>query len=535
MSIRNRTSVIIFPLIIAITLVAGIYIGLKLSQYGFNNQLMIYPRGDKVNTVLNLIEDSYVDTISREKLEETAIESILKTLDPHSVYIPPREVAAMNEPLEGNFSGVGIQFNSYKDTFLVISVIKDGPAHKAGVKAGDRIVTVNSIPVAGKKMTTDSIIGMLKGKKGSNVNVSIKRRGQKNLLAFTLTRNLIPLPSIDAAYMITPTTGYIKINKFAKTTHEEFVKACKELHRQGMTQMLLDLRENTGGLLEAAIDIADEFLDDHKLIVYTQGRARARTDAYSEAGGECLNDKLVILIDEYTASASEILAGAIQDNERGTIAGRRSFGKGLVQEQSPLPGGAMIRLTIARYYTPSGRCIQKSYQNGKAKYYDEIRSRTEHGELEVADSIKFDPKLQYHTTKGRIVYGGGGIMPDLFIPADTSGFTPLYYLIHRKGLLSSFVFEYTDRNRLSLEKIKSSTLMVNELTKNRVLDNFYTFLRKEAPSIHSSDFVRSKKIIENELYTSIIRNFFDETEVYKLINNTDKTVNIVLKQGFSSL
>ncbi len=529
MSIHNKKSVVLFPLILALILVLGMYLGVKLNKSGISERLLIYPRVDKVNSVLNLIEDSYVDSVSRQKLEEVAIESVLQKLDPHSVYIPADELQAMNEPLEGNFSGIGIQFNSQNDTIIVISTVPNGPSERVGVKPGDRIIKVGDSLVAGIKMPSDNVIKKLKGKKGSTVKISVKRKGFKELVDFQITRDVIPLYSVDVSYMIASQVGYIKINKFAKTTYEEFLTSVRNLHAQGMKKMVLDLRGNGGGLLETAIKIADQFLDDHELIVYTEGRVRPRVNSYSSPGGECLKDSLVILMDEYSASASEILAGALQDNDRCYVVGRRSFGKGLVQEQSPLPGGAAMRLTIARYYTPTGRSIQKSYTKGPEKYFEEVHDRYVHGEMDKADSIKFNDSLKFVTPKGRVVYGGGGIMPDLFVPIDTSAYTYFYYHVREKGLIYKFAFTYTDANRPALSKFKSYQELNEYLKKVNILDQFIKFTEKQGIDRYPSDIEISGKVIGTQVEAYIVRNFFDNSGFFPIINSIDNTINKALE------
>jgi carboxyl-terminal processing protease len=524
MSIRNKRLAVFLPLIFAVMLVIGMYIGVKLSNTGINERLLIYPRTDKINAVLNLIDDSYVDTVSRNKLEETAIERILENLDPHSIYIPPQDLQAMNEPLEGNFSGIGIQFNLQSDTIIVVSTIQNGPSERIGIKAGDRIIRVNDTLVAGVHFNSDMVVKKLKGKKGTKVKVSVKRNGFPELIDFSIVRDVIPIYSIDASYMISDKTGYIKINKFAKTTYDEFMEAVKKLRLSGMKKLIIDLRGNGGGLLDIAIKITDEFLDGDKLIVYTEGRARPRANSYSTKGGECLNDSLVVLIDEYSASASEIFAGAIQDNDRGKIIGRRSFGKGLVQEQSPLPGGAAIRLTIARYYTPTGRSIQKSYKNGTKDYYDELHQRYAHGEFKQADSIKFNNSLKYTTPGGRIVYGGGGIMPDIFIPIDTSWFSEYFYKVREKGWIYRFAFQYSDLHRAELVKIRTYQKMLEHLNKCNILKEFIDYAAKNGIKATPNELKISGAYLQNQLEGLIIRNFFDNNGFYPVINTMDPTV-----------
>ncbi|HEY4788794.1 MAG TPA: S41 family peptidase [Bacteroidales bacterium] len=533
MSVHNKKSVVLFPLILALILISGIFIGLKLNRSGISDRLLILPRGDKVNNVLNLIEDSYVDSVSRDNLEETAIEAILQKLDPHSVYIPADEFQAVNEPLEGNFSGIGIQFNAQNDTIIVVNTVPNGPSERIGLRAGDRLVRINDTIVAGVKMPTGDIVKRLKGPKGSKVKVTIKRLGVKDSIDFRVSRDVIPLYSVDAAYMLAPQVGYIKINKFAKTTHEEFLTAAKKLHKEGMKKIIVDLRGNSGGLLESAIRIADEFLDDHQLIVYTKGRARARTESYSKPGGECLKDSVIILIDESSASASEILAGAIQDNDRGWIVGRRSFGKCLVQEQSMLPGGAAIRLTIARYYTPSGRCIQKPYNNGKTNYFNELHNRILHGEMEQADSIKFNDSLRYKTVGGRIVYGGGGIMPDYFVPADTSLFSNYYYMLHEKGILYRFAFHYSDANRKILAKFKTYQALIKFLKKENVFEKMLDYADKQGIKKNYSDIKISSELLQTQLEAYIVRNFFDNNGFYPVYNTIDSTIKeaVIIFEG----
>ena len=527
MSIQNSKPVIFYPLVLAFVLIAGIFIGVKLSHTAITQRLLIYPRVEKVNNVLNLIEDSYVDSVSRDKLEEVAIESILDHLDPHSVYIPANKVQALNESLEGNFDGIGVQFNVFDDTLVVITLVPKGPSEKSGIKPGDRIVMVNDSVVAGVHKNSDDIVNMLRGKKGTSVKVTVKRNGNPEPLSFSIVRDIIPLNSIDAEYMVEPGVGYIRLNKFAKSSADEFIAAARQLHAQGAKKMIVDLRGNGGGLLDVAIKIADQFLNANHLIVYTEGRARPRINSYSTKGGECLNDSVIVLMDEYSASASEILAGAIQDNDRGLVVGRRSFGKGLVQEQSSLPGGSAIRLTIARYYTPTGRCIQKSYTHGVESYYEELRDRYKNGELEQKDSIKFNDSLKFVTPGGHVVYGGGGIMPDVFVPLDTTDNSAYYNKVRQKGLLYRFAFSYSDHNRKDLSLAPSYTELFKYLEKQDLLKKFVAYTTKQSIKPTPDELKKSGKSITNLLDAYIVRNFYDEG-FYPVLNMNDNTISAAL-------
>ncbi|MBP8783018.1 MAG: S41 family peptidase, partial [Paludibacter sp.] len=406
----------------------------------------------KLSNAYTIITNLYVDSINEKKLVESTIESMLKELDPHSSYIPKEEVERVNEPLEGSFEGVGIQFQLLEDTLLVVQTISGAPAEKVGVLAGDRIIYINNELIAGVKMQNSDIMKRLRGPKGTEVTVKVLRRDHKDLLEFKIIRDKIPVYSVDAIYMVTKEIGYIKINNFGATTADEFQKAFSKLQKQGMKHLILSLQGNGGGYLNAAQQIADEFLKDDKLIVYTQGLNQPKSVMSSSARGRYENGKLIILVDEYSASASEIVSGAIQDWDRGIIVGRRTFGKGLVQRQIPLPDGSMMRLTTARYYTPTGRSIQKPYKDGPEKYEKELLNRYNHGEFLHADSIQFPDSLRYQTLMlKRTVYGGGGIMPDIFVPIDTTqNITAYHRNVIAKGVLNKVVMQYIDRNRNDL-------------------------------------------------------------------------------------
>ncbi len=479
MSIKNNRRAIITPLVIALAIIVGIFLGRYYKNTQVEKRFYIYPRTDKLSNIINFIHDEYVDPISKETLVENTIPKILDQLDPHSIYIPASELESVNEPLEGNFSGIGVQFNMLNDTLVVIQTVANGPSEKVGILAGDRIVRVDTITVAGVKMPSDSIVKLLRGPKGTKVSVGVERKDVKEILNFDIVRDNIPLYSVDASYMINDSIGYIKINKFARTTFDEFISAVKKLEDQHMKKLILDLRGNGGGYMNASVNIADQFLADKELIVYTKGHAKGREDFRSSPGGICAHTGLEILIDEGSASASEILTGAIQDNDRGLIIGRRSFGKGLVQEQQTLSDGSAIRLTIARYYTPTGRCIQKPYNHGRKEYYNDLSERFMNGEMEDKDSIHFNDSLKFTTPKGHIVYGGGGIMPDVFVPMDTTGVTDYYVAIRNKGLIYRYSLIYADNHRDALEKLTDYKQIDQYLYKNHVFDSFIKYAAKQ--------------------------------------------------------
>jgi len=512
----------------AVALVAGILIGIYLpGKSSAPQQSGFRARNDKINSILNIIESDYVDTVNRAELVEAAIPSILKKLDPHSVYIPAKDLQRANEPLQGNFDGIGISFNMLTDTILVISTIPGGPSEKIGLLAGDKIIYVNDSLVAGKQISDEKVMGMLKGPRGTLVKIKLLRKGYKELIPFEITRDKIPIASVDVSYMINDRTGYIKINNFAMTTFDEFLKSLKELKSQGMSRLILDLRENSGGVMEAAIKIANQFLTEGQMIVYTLGRSQPKTEARATGNGEFETGDLVLLIDEFSASASEILAGAIQDNDRGTIIGRRSFGKGLVQEPVPFADGSGMRLTIARYYTPTGRSIQKPYNNGFDEYYDDLNSRYEHGEFEVSDSIHFADSLKYTTPAGKTVYGGGGIMPDIFIPVDTTGRSS--YFLAVRPLIYRFALNYTETKRQTLQKYTEAGEMEKFLDKQALLDQFTDFASKNGVRKDTEGLKLSGKIIHIQLKAYIARNILDTKGFYPIWKELDVTLKYAIE------
>ena len=449
------------PIVLALVLISGIIIGFLLQNNVAERSGNPFIAGhgkayNKVDEIIQYVENNYVDSVNQDHLETDAIKGMLNDLDPHSAYISADEYNEINDPLLGSFQGIGISFQIEKDTIMVVNPIPGGPSEKVGLMAGDRIVKVNDTLVAGVHITNNQAMHKLKGKKGTKVRVTIYRRGVPQLLHFTITRGVIPMYSLDIAYMVNKDLGYIKLNKFSATTYEEFDHAVRKLKKQGMKKLILDLRGNPGGYLNAAIRVADEFLPAGKLIVYTKGLHRPKTLAYSTDKGQLKHTDVAVLIDEGTASAAEIVTGALQDNDIGVVIGRRSFGKGLVQEQIRLPDGSALRLTVARYYTPTGRCIQKPYKKDDFKdYYAEAYRRYLDGEMQHPDSIKFNDSLKFVTPKGKVVYGGGGIMPDIYVPLATDTLHSFYNILANKGLIYQFAFNYTDAHRPQLRRYKN--------------------------------------------------------------------------------
>lgn len=525
---KNKTSIIIAPILFAIMLVLGIYIG-KLMNNQANDSYVVYPKVDKLHAILNYINQEYVDTVNQNQLIEKAIPEILSQLDPHSVYIPASDMEEVNEPIEGNFDGIGVMFNIQNDTVMVINTINGGPSEKVGVKAGDRIVYVDDSLFAGIKITNRQVMKSLKGKSGTEVDIRIKRNGYDELLYFTIKRDKIPLKSVDIAYMIADKTAYIKISKFAMNTYGEFKQEISKYKQRNVDSWIIDLRGNGGGIMQAAVQIADEFLGKGNLIVYTEGRARAREDIVATLNGSCKNDKVVILMDEWSASASEILAGALQDNDRCNIVGRRSFGKGLVQEPIFFPDGSGLRLTIARYYTPTGRCIQKDYGDNIDDYHMDISNRYLHGEFAEEDSIHFADSLKFETPGGKIVYGGGGIMPDYFVAVDTTGYSEYFRKLVAKGLIYKFAFKYSDKNRSKLDEFKDYTSLNIYLKSQNITNKLINFSKEEGVIFVTEDFKISKERIENFLLAYINRNMLDDEGFYPTILANDITVNKALE------
>lgn len=514
------------PFLLAICLIAGIAIGTFYANHFSGNKLgIINTSSNKLNALLRIIDDQYVDTVNISDLVEEAMPQILSELDPHSSYIPAKDLEAVTADLKGSFSGIGIQFTIQNDTIHVNNVIQGGPSEKVGLMAGDRIVEVDDSAFVGKIVTNEEAMKRLKGEKGSKVKLGVYRPGEKELLHFTVVRGNIPVKSIDAAYMINEKVGYVKVNKFGETTYPESLIALAKLSQKNCEGLIIDLRGNTGGYMAAAIQMVNEFLPNNRLIVYTQGRKSPRQDYNSNGTGSNQKMPLVVLVDEGSASASEIFAGAIQDNDRGTIVGRRSFGKGLVQQPIEFSDGSAIRLTIARYYTPSGRCIQKPYEKGKESEYElDLLTRYEHGEFFSADSIKQNETEVYRTRLGRPVYGGGGIMPDIFVPQDTTGMTSYFRMAANRGLIIRYTFEYTDQNRSTLQKYDTTEKMEEYLKKQNLLNNFAAWAEKKGLKRRNNLMAKSRKLFEMSLYGNIIYNMLGMEAYVEFLNETDKTV-----------
>ena len=480
---------------------------------------------NKLSNLLYIIGNQYVDTVNMEALVEKTIPKVLAELDPHSVYIPAQKAEESNQELRGSFSGIGIQFMIQSDTIYVSDVISGGPAEKVGLMAGDRIVTIDDSLYVGKKVNNDGAMKRLKGPKGSEVTLGIKRQGEKELLSFTIVRGNIPVKSIDATYLINDRWCYIKANKFGETTYPEMLIALALGIQRGMQGCIIDLRGNTGGYMAAAIQMVNEFLPKGEMIVYTEGENTPRYEEHANGRGSCQHIPLVVLTDETSASASEIFAGAIQDNDRGTIIGRRTFGKGLVQQPFEFADGSAVRLTIARYYTPSGRCIQKPYSNGHSEEYElDLLTRYEHGEFFTQDSIKQDESTAFRTKNGRTVYGGGGIMPDIFVPQDTTGYTSYYAAVAKRRLFTQFPFEYTDQHRQQLSAYTTMEELHAYLRGVDLLEEFVQYASSKGIKRRNNLIRQSRDVMEEILYGNVIYNMLGMEEYVKYLNLTDPVV-----------
>lgn len=523
----KHNSIIWYPLVISIAIVLGIVIGNYISTKKFT-----LDKDRKINAVLNLIQSEYVDSIDVKDLVEQAIPAIIGNLDPHSYYIPASDIRAENEKLDGSMSGIGVSFFMMNDTANVDQVIPNGPAEKVGMLAGDRIISVNGESIVGGTLTAEGIHSKIRGEKGTKVRIGVKRNTSKKTLTFTITRDDIPMNTIDVSYMLDDKTGYIKIAQFGKNTYDEFFAALSKLKKDGASRYIVDLRGNPGGYMEMAILMVNEFLEQGELIVYTKGRKeREDIQVWSDDQGSFHDAQVAVLIDEYSASASEIMAGALQDNDRGLVVGRRSFGKGLVQKQIYLPDSSAIRLTIARYYTPSHRCIQKDYTLGdEDDYSKELYDRYSHGELYSADSIKVDKSKIFRTANGRIVYGGGGIVPDIFVPNDTTGITTYYRAVANLGLLQQYVYTYVDINRDQLKNVKTVKQLMGMMPSDDALTyDFVCYARDNGVPMRWYYINLSRSLIARQLRALVIRDVLGSEEFYRYYNRTDNTVNAALK------
>ena len=511
---KNNKHTILFPLILAVGIVLGILLGQFVGRNKVESQLRtLISRGglnttNKIMQTCMLVEHKFVDSISMDSLSELVIPLMMKELDPHSVYIPAREMQQVNEPLEGEFDGIGVVFNAATDTVIILNVIPNGPSAKAGIVPGDRIIEVNDTIVAGVKMPQNDIVKRLRGKRGTEVKLSLMRQGIDDLVDVTVVRDAIPIESIESYFMVTEDIGFIRLSQFARTSYIELLRALIDLRKQGMRKLIFDLRDNAGGYLDQAIMIANEFLPKDKLIVYTEDRNGMQVKEFSDGSGTSSDLALVVLIDEGSASSSEILAGAVQDNDRGTIVGRRSFGKGLVQSQLPYADGSALRLTVARYYTPTGRSIQKPYKNGDELDYEmDMVRRYQNNEFFSADSIHFADSLRFVTPKGKIVYGGGGIMPDVFIPMDTTDITKYYIEVTGRNILYRYTIEYADRHREALNKVQTIDELTALLDSDKSLfDDFVRYASEHGVKPNRRDIARSRKIMEAQLRAYIGRN-----------------------------
>ena len=525
---QNKTNRFM-PLLMAFCVVIGILIGTFYANHFSGNRLNIINSGSsRLSNLLHIIDDQYVDSVNIDDLVEKAIPAILSELDPHSVYISAKDVQLATDDLKGSFSGVGVEFIIRNDTLRIQNVIKGGPADKAGILAGDKLVSINGKAFVGKNVTNEEAMHRLKGPKDSKVKIGVKRYGEQGEKVFTVTRGDVSVKSVSACYMLNDSTGYIRIKSFGERTYAEMLAALQTLNIQGADHLVIDLRDNGGGILEAAVQMANEFLPKNRLIVYTQGRKSPRIDYRSDGKGSYQHIPMVVLINEGSASAAEIFAGAMQDNDRATIVGRRSFGKGLVQQQIQFPDGSMIRLTIARYYTPSGRCIQKPFKPGdNTDYENDLLMRYQHGEFFSQDSIKHVGPA-YHTHNGRTVYGGGGITPDIFVPEDTTNITSYYKEAAMSGLMMQYAFNYTDRNRKKLNEFSEMRPLANYLKRQNLVSDFADYAERNGLRRRNLMIIRSHSLLEEYLNSRIIYNMLDEQAWIEYVNLDDATIKSAL-------
>ena len=532
---RENLRTLLTPVVLAVAVVLGMVVGHFLPRKGNTGETSESFRplmGNKLDVLINMIHHSYVDTVNVNEIVEKAIPYLLKDLDPHTVYIPAKDMQRANEGIVGNFGGIGVQFYQYQDTVTVVKVVSGGPSERAGIQDGDRILYVGDSLIAGRGVKSDHIMSLLRGEMGTDVTLTIRRKGEPNLLKKVVTRGSIPVKSVDVAYMINDTIGYVKVQTFGMNTYMEFMQAMEKLRNRGMRKLILDLRDNEGGVLPIAIRMVNEFLEANSLILYTQGKASPRADFSANGKGIYKDIQLNVLINEFSASASEIFAGAIQDNDRGKIIGRRSFGKGLVQEQRVLSDGSALRLTVARYYIPSGRSIQKPYDQGKEKYYSDLYQRMMHGEFTQKDSIVLDKSMEYKTVGGRVVYGGGGIMPDLFVPADTSGVSA--YLAKISSPKTPFLYEYTfdfmDRHRGAMKNLKDYKAIQRYLKQFDLVNDMANYAAKRGVKRDEKGIKQSEEVIRIRLEAFIARHVIDDDGFYPILQAIDGTLLEAIKQ-----
>ncbi len=522
----NKKVTVLIPVLIAVSVAVGILIGNMLRQNSYQPAFanLGMSKSNKISTILELIKEGYVDSVNTNDIIEKTIPEILKNLDPHTTYIPAKQMQEVQEEMRGNFSGIGVQFSIQEDTVRVIEVISGGPSSKVGILPGDCIVRVNDSIIAGVDVQNATVLSLLRGEKNTKVDVGILRKGSKDELDFEITRGDIPIYSVDVSYMINNETGFMKITRFAETTYDEFMEGMEKLAGEGAQKVIIDLRQNPGGSLVSVLRMLDEFLEKGEPILYTEGVNQPRKTYNASGKNRWENMKVYVMIDEFSASASEIFAGAMQDNDRGIIIGRRSFGKGLVQEQIPLTDGSALRLTVARFYTPSGRCIQSPYNDGNEEYYNHIYERAHSMEQLVADSIHLADSLKYQTKGGRTVYGGGGIIPDFFVPADTTGNSEYFNQIYRKGLVYSFAYTYADQHRDKLTSFTNAGEFDTYLDKNNVLGDFVKYAAEKGVKRDAKGLKVSGEIISTQLKAYIARNIIGEEGFYPIISKIDKTL-----------
>ena len=526
MNKNNRFTIALIPIILAVGIIGGIFIG------GIFNQRSLSPDEEKLKTMLGLIQSEYVDDVSIDSIMDGTYAGLMSMLDPHSVYIPSSEVEGVTDELEGSFSGVGVSFQIISDTVNIIEIVPGGPAETVGLKPGDKILSADGKDLTGPNATNENVYKTLRGTKGTKVTLQVKRVNSDKPIPFTVTRGDIPQTSVDAKYLLADNVGYIKVSKFARTTYEEFYDALQTLQAKGAEKFIIDLRGNSGGYMDQAVLMVNEFLPPDRMIVYTKGKNPVNeSSALSNGAGHFLENELVVLTDEFSASASEIFAGAIQDNDRGLVIGRRSFGKGLVQNQLPLPDNSAIRLTVARSYTPSGRSIQKEYKLGESNKYDlDLSDRYKNGEFYNADSIKLDKSKKFLTTTGRVVYGGGGIMPDLFVPEDTTGITSYFINVSNGGLIQQYAYEYAGKNRNKLSSTKSISQFVASLPDDEtLLKGFVDYAETKGVPARWYYINQSRNLILRQLKSIIARDILGYSAFIELLNSDDKTVDRALK------